>query len=124
MAALQRLTGGRGVDVAVEVIGLKETMEQAVRSLAILGRAVMVGIADRPFEVNTYRDLLGKEAEVIGAADHLLWELPLLVEFVRRGTLDLSHVVTGTVPLEAAAINEVMDALERFGGEVRTVIVP
>ena len=124
VAALQRLTGGRGVDVAVEVIGLKETMEQAVRSLAILGRAVMVGIADRPFEVNTYRDLLGKEAEVIGAADHLLWELPLLVEFVRRGTLDLSHVVTGTVPLEAAAINEVMDALERFGGEVRTVIVP
>jgi 2-desacetyl-2-hydroxyethyl bacteriochlorophyllide A dehydrogenase len=124
VAEIQRLTGGRGVDVAVEVIGLKETMEQAVRSLAILGRAVMVGIADRPFEVNTYRDLLGREAEVIGAADHLLWELPLLVEFVRRGTLDLSHVVTSTVPLEAAAINEVMDALERFGGEVRTVIVP
>jgi 2-desacetyl-2-hydroxyethyl bacteriochlorophyllide A dehydrogenase len=124
VAEIQRLTGGRGVDVAVEVIGLKETMEQAVRSLAILGRAVMVGIADRPFEVNSYRELLGKEAEVIGAADHLLWELPLLVEFVRRGTLDLSHVVTRTVPLEAAAINEVMDALERFGGEVRTVIAP
>jgi 2-desacetyl-2-hydroxyethyl bacteriochlorophyllide A dehydrogenase len=124
VSEIQRLTGGRGVDVAVEVIGLQETMEQAVRSLAILGRAVMVGIADRPFKVNSYRELLGKEAEIIGAADHLLWELPLLVEFVRRGMLDLSHVVTRTVPLEAAAINEAMDALERFGGEVRTVIVP
>jgi Zn-dependent alcohol dehydrogenase len=60
----------------------------------------------------------------MGSADHLLWELPILLEFVRQGRLDLSHVVTRTVPLEAAPINEVMDALERFGGQVRTVIVP
>jgi 2-desacetyl-2-hydroxyethyl bacteriochlorophyllide A dehydrogenase len=124
VAEIQRLTGGRGVDVAVEVIGLKQTMEQAVQSLAVLGRAVLVGIADRPFEIDSYRELLCKEAEIIGSADHLLWELPLLVEFARRGTLDLSHVVTRTVPLEAAAINEAMDALERFGAEVRTVITP
>ena len=67
VAEIRRLTGGRGVDVAVEVIGLKLTMEQAVRSLAVLGRAVMVGIADKPFEIDSYRDLLGREAEVIGS---------------------------------------------------------
>jgi propanol-preferring alcohol dehydrogenase len=124
LAEIQRLTKGRGVDVALEVIGLKKTMEQAVQSLALFGRAVMVGIGDRPFEIDSYSELLAKEAEVIGSADHLLWELPLLVEFARRGTLDLSDVVTRTVPLEAAAINEAMDALQEFGGEVRTVIVP
>lgn len=118
------LTGGRGVDVALEVIGLQQTMEQAVQSLAILGRAVMVGIADRPFAIDSYRELLGKEVEVIGSADHLLWELPHLVEFVRQGKLDLSQVVTRTVPLEAGAINQALDTLEHFGGEVRTVIVP
>ena len=57
-------------------------------------------------------------------SDHLLQEFPLLLDFARRGVLDLSHVVTRTVPLEAAAINETLDALERWGGEVRTVIVP
>ncbi len=122
VAEIRRSTGGRGVDVALELIGLKITMEQAVRSLAILGRAVMVGLADRPMEIDVYRELLGKEAEVIGSSDHLLWELPLLVEFVRQGLLDLSRVVTRTVPLEAEAINGAMDALEQFGGEVRTVI--
>ena len=124
VAEIHRQTSGRGVDVALEVIGLKKTMEQAVRSLGILGRGVMVGIASEPVSVDSYRDLVGKEAEVIGSADHLLWELPLLIEFVRQGALDLSQIARRTVPLEAGAINEAMDALERFGGEVRTVITP
>jgi len=124
VAQIRDLSGGRGVDVALEVIGLRQTMEQAVQSLAIQGRAVLAGIADRPFAIDSYSDLLGREAEVIGSSDHLLWELRILVEFLRQGRLDLSHVVTRTVPLEAEPINEVMDALERFGGQVRTVIVP
>jgi propanol-preferring alcohol dehydrogenase len=112
------------VDVALEVIGLPITMEQAVRALAVFGRAVMVGIATGPVQIDSYRDLLGKEAEVIGSADHLLRELPALIEFVRRGDLDLSRVVTRTLPLEAVAINGAMDALEQFGGQLRVVITP
>jgi 2-desacetyl-2-hydroxyethyl bacteriochlorophyllide A dehydrogenase len=124
VAEIRRLTGGRGVDVALEVIGLRVTMEQAVQSLAVFGRAVLAGISDKPFEIGSYRDLLGREAMVIGSSDHLLGELPILVEFVRQGKLDLSKVVTRTVPLEAGAINEAMEALERFGGGIRTVITP
>jgi propanol-preferring alcohol dehydrogenase len=124
VAEIRRLTGAHGVDVALELIGLPQTMAQAVQSLDVFGRAVMVGIAAEPLCIDSYRELLGKEAQVIGSADHLLWELPLLVEFVRQGTLDLSRVVTQTLPLEAGAINEAMDALERFGGQVRCVITP
>jgi 2-desacetyl-2-hydroxyethyl bacteriochlorophyllide A dehydrogenase len=124
VAKIRHLTDGRGVDVALEVIGLRQTMEQAVQSLAIQGRAVLAGIADRPFAIDSYQDLLGREAEVIGSADHLLWELPILLEFLRQGRLDLSHVVTQTVLLEADAVNETMDALEQFGSQVRTVIMP
>ena len=121
---IRHLTGGRGVDVTVEMIGLARTMRQAVQSLAVFGRAVLVGISSQPLEVDTYRELLGREAEVIGSDDHLLQELPLLIEYARRGVLDLSPVVTRTVPLDAVAINGVMDGLERFSGEVRAVIVP
>jgi propanol-preferring alcohol dehydrogenase len=124
VAEILRLTGGKGVDVALEVIGLAETMAQAVRALGVLGRAVMVGIASEPLKIDTYRELLAKEAEVIGCSDHALWDLPLLVEFVRQGRLDLSGVVARTIPLDAAAVNTAMDQLRHFGGEVRTVIVP
>jgi 2-desacetyl-2-hydroxyethyl bacteriochlorophyllide A dehydrogenase len=121
---LQRLTGGRGVDVALELIGLPQTMQQAVQSLAPFGRAVIVGIAPEPLPLDTYRQLIGKEAEVIGSNDHLLQELPTLIEFARRGVLDLSEVVTRTVPLDANAVNQALDDLESFSGSIRVVIVP
>lgn len=124
VAELKRLTDGRGVDVALEMVGLRQTMMQAVQSLAVFGRAVLVGITDQPLELDSYQGLLCKEAEVIGSSDHLLHELPLLIEFARRGVLDLSQVVTATVPLEDGPINQVLDALEQFGGQVRTVITP
>jgi 2-desacetyl-2-hydroxyethyl bacteriochlorophyllide A dehydrogenase len=122
--AIRELTKGKGVDVAIEMIGLQQTMRQAVVSLGIMGRAVIVGLGNKPLEINTYQDLLGKEAEVIGSNDHLLQELPLLVDLVHRKTLDTSRVVTKTVPLDANKINQVLDELENFGSEVRTVIVP
>ncbi len=124
VAEIRRLTGGRGVDVALELIGLPETMSQAVRALGVMGRAALAGISARALAIDTYRELLGKEAEVIGTSDHLLQELPLLVELARRGALDLSQVVARTVPLDAAAVNGVLDALDEFRGDVRTVIVP
>lgn len=124
VAEIKRLTGGRGVDVALELIGLPLTMQQAFKSLAVFGRAVIAGITDRTFEIAPYNDLLNKETELIGASDHLAHELPPLIELARRGLLDLSGVITDTVPLDAEAINAAMDRLERFGGDVRVVIVP
>jgi propanol-preferring alcohol dehydrogenase len=124
VAAIRKHTRGRGVDVALEVIGLRKTMEQAIGSLTPLGRAVLVGIASEPMVVDSYSMLLGREAEVIGSADHTLWELGVLVEYASHGRLDLSEVVTRTIPLEAESINKAMAELESYGSGVRTVIVP
>jgi propanol-preferring alcohol dehydrogenase len=124
VAQIRALTGGQGVDVAIELIGLPQTMRQTVQCLGVLGRAVIAGIGDRPLEIDTYRELLGGEIEIIGSNDHLYQELPLLVELARRGVLDTSRVVSRVVPLDADAINATLDALEQFGNDVRTVIVP
>lgn len=64
------------------------------------------------------------KGEIIGCSDHLLEELPILLEFLRQGRIDLSHVITDSVSLNAAAINKVLDKLEAFKGQVRTVIKP
>jgi 2-desacetyl-2-hydroxyethyl bacteriochlorophyllide A dehydrogenase len=124
VAEIKRLTGGRGVDVALELIGLPLTMQQSVASLAKLGRAVIVGVTDKTFEVAPYTQLISTEGEIIGSADHLAQELPTLIELARRGELDLSGVVTGTVPLDGDAINAAMDRLEGFSDDVRVVITP
>jgi propanol-preferring alcohol dehydrogenase len=124
VAEIRRLTGGRGVDVAVELIGLPRTMSQAFQSLAIQGRAAIAGLTDRSLEIAPYQGLINKEAEIIGVSDHLAQEIPELIELVQRGSLDLSSVVTRTIPLEAAAINQILDGLDSFSSDVRVVITP
>jgi D-arabinose 1-dehydrogenase-like Zn-dependent alcohol dehydrogenase len=124
VAQIRERTGGRGVDVALELVGLPATTQQALGCLAPLGRAVMVGIGDQPVPLDTYHQIIGPEAELIGSNDHLLSELPVVIEFARRGLLDLSAVVSRTIPLQAEAVNRALDELASFGGQIRTVILP
>ena len=121
---IKKLTKGKGVDVAIEMIGLPQTMKQAVQSAGVMARVVIVGLSNKPLEINTYNDLIGRELELIGSNDHHLHELPLLIEMARKKILDTSRIVTRAVPLEANAVNATLDALEKFSGGVRTVIVP
>jgi 2-desacetyl-2-hydroxyethyl bacteriochlorophyllide A dehydrogenase len=119
---IRERTDGRGVDVALELIGLPLTMQQAVRSLANMGRAALAGITEKNFDISPYHELINREAEVIGVSDHLATEIPVLLEMARSGKLNLSRVVTRTVPLEAAAINEALDRLQAFCEDFRVVV--
>lgn len=122
VARVRALTGGRGVDVVVEVVGSPATMRQAVQMCGVHGRAVIAGLSRQNMELDTYRELLGPETELIGSNDHLLAELPLLLELARRKVLDLSEVVVRRVPLEAGAVNAVLDELDAYRAPLRTVI--
>ena len=121
---LRQRTGGRGVDVVIEVVGSPTTMRQALQMCAVQGRAVIAGLSRTPVELDTYRDLLGPEAELIGSNDHLLEEMPLLLELARRKRLDLTEVVVRVVPLAASDVNAVLDELDAYRAPLRTVIVP
>jgi propanol-preferring alcohol dehydrogenase len=121
---IRKLTKGMGVNVALEMIGLQKTMEQAIDCVGNLGRAVMVGMNQQPISINTYRQVLGKEAEIIGSNDHHLSELHLLVDMARRKILDTSRVVSQVIPLDVDKINQRLDDLENFTNDVRAVIVP
>jgi len=121
---IRKATSGRGVDVALELIGRPEAMEQALRSLAVFGRLAIAGITGKSFKVAPYEELIGREVEIIGVSDHLAREIPLLLDLVRRGKLRLESVVTQTVALEADSINAVLDSLGRFEQQIRVVIRP
>jgi propanol-preferring alcohol dehydrogenase len=122
VAEILRLTGGRGVNVALELIGLPLTMQQSVRVLGKMGRAALAGLTQQPFGVNPYTELINQEAEIIGVSDHLAREIPELLAHAAAGRLDLAPIVTRAVPLEAAAVNAALDELAAFRGPTRTVI--
>jgi propanol-preferring alcohol dehydrogenase len=113
-----------GADIALDLVGSAAVMRQCLRSLAPMGRAVAVGLTPDSFQVGPYTDLVGGESELIGASDHLMTEIVELLDYAARGKLSLDDVVDGEVPLDAGAVNQAMDELERFGSSIRTVIRP
>lgn len=120
---LRAITQGRGVDVALEFAGLPLTQQQAVASLAVQGRASLAGISRAPFSVDSYNTVINREAEIIGVSDHLRSELVTLMEFTRRGLIDLENVIVDRLKLDAGEINTRLDALASFRGRTRSVIV-
>ena len=121
---IKQFTGGKGVDVVLELIGLHATMRQAVEVASVFGRVAIVGLGVEMIEVHPYRELIAKEMEIIGVADHLAQELPVLIELVRQNKLDLTEVISHTVPLDAEAINGVFDQMDQYAHHGRVVIVP
>jgi 2-desacetyl-2-hydroxyethyl bacteriochlorophyllide A dehydrogenase len=121
---IREATGGKGVDVSIELVGSAITMGQAIRCLGILGRAALVGLTAESMSVLPYTELINKEVEVIGVSDHLATELPLLMQLARNGKLCFPQGTLCSVGLDAAQINAALDAVENSMGEIRTVIVP
>ena len=121
---IKQATAGRGVDVALELIGSPKTMRQTVLCLGPLGRAAVVGLTAESMSIQPYTELINKEAEIIGVSDHLTTELPALIEFARNGKLRFPSEALHFVDLDAGQINTALDALEDSIDHVRTVIVP
>ncbi|NHJ84992.1 MAG: zinc-binding dehydrogenase [Asgard group archaeon] len=120
---IMTLTQDTGVDVVLELVGLKATIEQGIKCLARFGRIGLVGITKDLVQIDSF-DAICREKEIIGCSDHLLSEIPMLLDLMEQSKLDLSDVVTKTVPLDAVAINEVHHQLMDFKAEFRTVIKP
>src|SRR4029077_16918766 len=98
-------SGGKRVDVSLELIGSAKTMREAVLCLAPLGRAALVGLTADSMSIFPYPELINKEAEIIGVSDHLASELPLLMQIARSRKLRFPPGTLHCIDLDAAQIN-------------------
>jgi Zn-dependent alcohol dehydrogenase len=113
------------VDFVFDVVGRKQTFEQALSLLRGGGTAVLVGIPveGQVAEVELKR-LFDKRARILVShgGDHLPQEdFPRLAQWALEGKLDLAGMVTRTAPLDAWA--GALDAM-KAGDVVRTVLTP
>jgi len=108
----------KGVDVALDFVGKADLCLEALRALAPGGRLMLVAINLRQIQFDAYADVITKERRIIGCSDHTREELTELMPM----KLDLSRAITRRVPLEANAINDVLDELERGTPHLRTII--
>lgn len=122
--AVRALTGGVGVDHAVEVVGRSQTIEQAYAMARRGGRVTVVGNS-KPGDQVTFDALRlmtdGKTVQgcVYGSADPHR-DIPALVRLQQQGRLDLERLVTRRIALDE--VSEAFRAMQ--AGEVaRSVVV-
>src|SRR5262245_59881040 len=118
------LTGGRGADVAFEVLGRPETFAQAVDLLGDGGRMIAVGIAagrtTAPVEITR---MVRRGLRIIGSyGARTRADMPEILRLAERGTFRLEPFVTRRYPLSEA--ESAYQALSR--GEIagRAVVLP
>jgi len=117
---IKELTGGEGVDVAFEYIGLRKTIEQSIHSTRKGGVAVMVGMSGSNIEIRQL-DFLSKEAQLRTAWGHTREDLKRLLNLIEAGRVDLSKSVTHRFPLRE--VNQALDVLrKKTGNPVRIVL--
>lgn len=120
---IAQLTGGRGVEVAIEAIGLPQTIEAAYAVLARGGTAVVAGqVADGMTITIDPFVMSDQELSLIGSnygSSKPDIDFPVLVEHYMHNRIDLDSLVTRVIDL--ADINDGFDEMKRGVG-VRSVI--
>jgi len=123
VAALQEVTGGRGVDVSFEVIGSPDVILQAFLGTRRGGKTVVVGVAPATAMVSLPGFLLplaekSLVGSLYGSAD-MARDVPRLIALYRAGKLKLDELVTRRFAL--SEVGEAFAALQA-GDVARGVI--
>ena len=84
--ALLDLTGGRGVDVAIDYVSVTSTLEAAAKALGRRGRLVTLGGAGKSFQVSAF-DMLYKEQTLLGSRYVTRVEVLETFDLVARGEI-------------------------------------
>jgi S-(hydroxymethyl)mycothiol dehydrogenase len=120
---IRQLTGGFGVDVAIDAIGLPEVYRQCFEARDPAGTVVLVGVPhpDATLEL-PFLEVFGR-----GGSLKSSWygdclpsrDFPMLIDLYRQGRLDLDGFVSETI-----ALDEVEDAFHKMErGEVLRSVV-
>ncbi len=98
------ITHERGVDVAIEALGIPATFEQALTLLADGGRMVPIGLAAGTATASVEINRLVRRGQQISGSygARTRTDLPTVIELAARGLLDYRGMVSKRVPLTGA----------------------
>jgi len=124
VSQVMELTEQRGVDVAFEVIGLKQTIEQTVMMTRRGGEAILVGVPrmEVMLELPAFFGVVLMSKTIKGCwygSSNVQEDVPRLLEYYKSGELKLDELISRRISVDE--VNDAFTAME--AGEVaRTVI--
>ncbi len=122
--AIKDLTGGHGVDVAIEAVGLPQTYRQAFEARDLAGTVVLVGVPRPDMEITLpFIEMFGRGGQLKTSwyGDCLpSRDFPMLIELYLQGRLDLDRFVSETIKLDD--VEAAFHKMEK-GDVLRSVVV-
>jgi alcohol dehydrogenase len=109
---IMKLTGGEGVDVAIEAVGVEDTFDVCQHILAVGGRLANVGVHGTHCQL--CMDKLWDRNVTLTTRLVDTAATPMLLKLVESGKLEPQQLVTHTFPL-----NDIMHAYEIFGNAAK-----
>ncbi len=109
---VMELTGGAGVDVAIEAVGLPATFAICQAIVAAGGRIANVGVHGKPVELHMEKLWDRNISLTTRLVDTVT--TPMLLKVVRSGKLEPSKLVT-----HRFAMNDIMKAYDTFGNAAK-----
>jgi threonine dehydrogenase-like Zn-dependent dehydrogenase len=95
-----QLTGGEGVDVAIEAVGLPQTFRQAVEAVCYAGRVVYVGYAQEEVRYDTTH-FVRKELDIRGSRNGLR-VFPAVMQMLAERQQPFRELITEVYPADQA----------------------
>ena len=98
--AILDATGGTGVDVVIEASGNVDALKGSFQYLRKGGRMALVGLPGKPIELEIGREIVFKEAKIIGIHGRKMFETWTQMEnLLASGKLKVEPVITHVLPL-------------------------
>ncbi|MBV8114051.1 MAG: galactitol-1-phosphate 5-dehydrogenase [Silvibacterium sp.] len=98
VAQVQRLTGGKGVDVVFEAVGRNETVAGAIDSVRKGGTVVLIGNITPEVKLPLQK-VVSRQIRLQGTAASS-GEYPEAIELMRSGGIRVGPLITAVAPLE------------------------
>lgn len=118
-----QLTGGLGLNVAVDLFGANRVLVQADACLGRFGRLLIVGLSAEPIALGTNAVFGFGAHSLLGHLGYDKSHLDQLIGFVASGRLDVSGSVS-----DVMALDDVVTGVERLaskdGDPIRLVVTP
>ncbi len=120
---IKAATDGLGLDLALDLVGANDVLQQCVSSLGLGGRAVMVGLSLEALHLEPSLVFGIQKHSVLGHLGYDRRHLDDLVRLLANGRLDLSASISDVIPLDDV-IDGVRRLAEKEGDPVRIMVRP